>query len=135
MVVFLPLYFSCNSTSFDGVQAKVVSRPVKNFHLAFPKIFQNHFRPMTSCSIVHEYRSVMHHHMYIQFFLKQLSIFQAIYCGVWGKKIQPSSPMFGHGPSNHLAWECFIVLTVYFALNFGILVFKHASSAVQTAEL
>ena len=56
---------------------------------------------------LNEYRGVMRHHVYVQIFLKQLNIFQAIHCGAWGKKIQPSNPMFAHGPPNHLAWEVF----------------------------
>ena len=34
-----------------------------------------------------------------------------------GKEIQPSSPMFAHGPQTIWLGGCFIVLTVYFALN------------------
>ena len=48
-----------------------------------------------------------HRYVYIQLFLKQLKIFQAIYCGAWAKKIQPSTPRFARGPPNHLAWVVF----------------------------
>ena len=40
--------------------------------------------------------------------MKQFYIFQAIYGGAWGKKIQPITPMLAHRfQTNHLAWEVF----------------------------
>jgi len=86
-----------------------VSGPVKYFHLVCPKIFRNHFRSVTWCSITHS--SFIHRHVYIQLFLKQLNILQAIHGGACGKKIQPSYTTFGYiAPQNicfgGLYWWC-----------------------------
>ena len=130
MVVFCHFILCVTPQVFDGVQVWAVSRPVKNFHLAFSKIFPNHFQAMRWCSIVHEYRGVMHHHVYIQLFLNQYNIFQAIYCAALGKKVQPSSIMFACQPSNHLAWRVFYCNDGVLCLDSLALVFQllHSSA-------
>ena len=67
-----------------------------------------HLKFLTFMALLHKkVRDPMHHYVYINLFLKQLNIFQAIDCGAWGKKVQPSSLMFAHGFPHHLAGEMF----------------------------
>ena len=116
---------------FNWVRVWAVSKPVKNCHLVFCQIFRNHFRFVTWCAMNHENRGIVHSHVYYSVIPKAVNIFQAIRGSAWGKKIQLSSPM-----ASQTIWFENVLLYRWNTLQkvFAILVFKHASSALQMAE-
>ena len=64
---FLSVYSSCNPMNIQLGSSLVLP-------CFFCQIFRHHFQSLTWCTIMHEYRGAVHHHVYTQFFLKQINI-------------------------------------------------------------